>query len=371
MQLTNKLVSENASTVCNNDLKAQEVMKSTDAVLEEVIMSSNGLCELTSSHACTSHATVSEMKQLDDQNLEIVKAVERDEKACSSSLINSVYKPASAALNNTMQSGLASIAFISSTVIPHVYEDLDGIAINRNVTSNDLNNKFRNVGAQVSELVGQIKSIAKVQHDAAETLSNETFSASKAHSNESVPYYFAEFDSCKERLASTMTTLVELSDRAISEGKSQNSFVKQTVEDFAHNSIQCTKPVDPAPLMRECTVNSNLPSTPAEDILLRSFVFDGLGSGTSNVLFATAKSTLSNPDELQDDDNASRTSSASMSSHPSPRLKHRDMNANANRTDLTSFLQQHKRPVQVRGKNKCPSGLQSPSNYQSHKRMKR
>jgi hypothetical protein len=89
-------------------------------------------------------------------------------------------------------------------------------------------------------------------------------------------------------------------------------------------------------------------------------------------VIATAKTPLGHPEnsshELQDDDNASRTSSGSISSHPSPRLKYRDINAN--RTDST-LSQQHKRPVQVREKNKCPSGLPSPSNYQSHKRMKR
>jgi hypothetical protein len=375
MQLTNKLVSENASIVFNNDFKAKDVMKSTDAVLEGLIMSSNDLRELTSSYSFKSHATVSEMKQLDDQNLEIVKAVERDEKACSSSLVNSIYKPTSADMKNTMQLGLGSIAFISSTVIPKVNEDLDGIAMNRNVITNDMNDRFRTVGSQVSELTGKIKSIAKMQHDVAETLSNETLSASNAHSNESVPYYLTEFDSCKERLASTMTTLVELSERAISEGKSQSSIVEQSMEDFVHNRIQCTKPVDPAPLRSEFTFNSNLPSTPAEEILLRNFVFDGSESGHSNALsavIATSKTPLAHPEnsshELQDDDNASRTSSGSISSHPSPRLKYRDINAN--RTDST-LLQQHKRPVQVREKNKCPSGLPSPSNYQSHKRMKR
>ncbi|KAL3811844.1 hypothetical protein ACHAXA_009203 [Cyclostephanos tholiformis] len=379
MQLTNKLVSENASIVCNNDFKAKDVMKSTEAVLEEVIKSSNCLSELTSSYASISHATVSEMKQLNDQSLEVLKAVERDEKACSSSLINSVYKPTCADVKNTMQLGLNTIAFISSTVIPKVNGDLDGIATNRNVTANKMNDNLRTVGAQVSDLTGKIKSIAKMQHDAAETLSNETVSASNVHSNESVPYYLAELDSCKERLVSTMTTLVELSNRATSEGKSQSSIVEQSVEDFAHNQIQCTKPVDTAPSRSEFPINSNLSSTPVEDFLLKGFVFDGAGSSNytvTSVVTAASTSTSSlghseNPThESQDDDNASRTSYASTSSHPSPRLKYRDINANS--TD-SNTLRQLKRPVvQVtREKNKCPSGLPSPSNHHSHKRMKR
>ena len=125
MQLTNKFVSDNASVVCDNDLKAKEALKSTQAVLEEVSTSSNGHSELTASFASRSLATVSEMKQIDDQTLEVVKAVERDEKACSSSLINTIYKPISADMKNTMQLGLDTIALMNDTMVPNIIGDLE------------------------------------------------------------------------------------------------------------------------------------------------------------------------------------------------------------------------------------------------------
>jgi hypothetical protein len=375
MQLTNKLISDNALIVCNNDLKSNQTMKSTKAALEDVLTLSNGHIESTASFSSRSLATVLEMKQLDDQNIEIVKAAERDEKACSSSLINTIYKPTSADMKNTMQLGLNSIAFISGTVVPTVNADLDGITKNRKVTTNQMSDKFRNVSAQVSDMTGRIKSIAKTQHDVADTLGNTTLSASNAHSNESVPYYLAEVDSGKERLASTMTTLVELSSHSILEGKEQSSIIMQSVEDFAHNQIKCTEPVDPAPSRSECTFNRNLPSTPAEEILLKGVDFDGFWQEDSAVssTVATAVTSL-NPEnssqELHDDDNTSRTSSGSISSLPSPRLKYRDVNAN--HTD-SNKSRKHKLPVMrtIRQKSGCPSGLPSPSNHQSHKRMKK
>jgi hypothetical protein len=172
-----------------------------------------------------------------------------------------------------------------------------------------------------------------------------------------------------------MTTLVELSSHSILEGKEQSSIIMQSVEDFAHNQIKCTEPVDPAPSRSECTFNRNLPSTPAEEILLKGVDFDGFWQEDSAVssTVATAVTSL-NPEnssqELHDDDNTSRTSSGSISSLPSPRLKYRD--ANANHTD-SNKSRKHKLPVMrtIRQKSGCPSGLPSPSNHQSHKRMKR
>jgi hypothetical protein len=347
MQSTNKLVSESASIVHSNDLKANDTMQSTVTVLHEVMSLANNNKVSTNSFVSKSLATVAEMKQLDDQNLEIVKAVERDEKACSSSLINTIFKPTSADLKNVMQLGRNAIAYVNDTVITNANADLDGIATNRQDITNQMNDKFRSVNAQISEVTGKIQTIANTQYDIADTLGKETVAASYKHSNESVPYYEAEFDSGKERLISLMSTLAGSSSRAVSEGQVQSSIVEKSVEDFAHNKMQCTKAVDPAPKMSDCTFNCKLSSTPTEEILLRGFGSDGARPEESETS-ATLKDNSSQ--EMEDDDNASRTSSTSFitcaeHSQPSPRLKYRDINTTTNRStsESTNKTQHHKR----------------------------
>lgn len=346
MQSTNELVSENASIVHSNDLKANDTMQSTVAVLHEVMSIANNNNVSTNSFVSKSLATVAEMKQLDDQNLEIVKAVERDEKSCSSSLINTIFKPTSADLKNVMQLGQNAIAYVNDTVMTNANNDLDGIATNRQDITNQMNDKFRSVSAQISEVTGRIQTIAKTQYDIAHTLGEETLAASNKHSNEAVPYYEAEFDSGKERLTSLMSTLAGTSSRTVSEGQVQSSIVAMSVEDFAHNKMQCTKAVDPAPTMSDCTFNCKLSSTPAEEIILRGFDSDGVRPEESETAILKDNSSQ----EMEDDDNVSRTSSTSFitcaeHSLPSPRLRYRDINTKTNRStsESTNKTQHHKR----------------------------
>lgn len=387
MWSTNRLVSDKASMVRSNDLKAAETMKSTQQALNEVMMTSKAQHELAAMFASKSLNNVSEICQIDAGTSEIIKAVERDEKVCSASLINSVFKPTSAAMNETLQSSLDAMACVSKTYVPDLTADLDSIAGNRKVIMNHMEESFASVSSQVSDLAGTIASMAKTQFCAAEKLGNETLSVSNTYSNDTLPRLFAELDSGKEQLLSTVETLANTSTHSISEGVAQSSIVKQSVKHFAHDQIHCTIPVDPVPSKKEHTFSHNLSSTPDEEILLKGFDHEGSRSEDS------AESQLDDSSQgSHDEENVSRNSAASVSSAvpsslmrkgtrspsssttttslPSPRLKYRDTNTNQWSNPPSSTLSHHKRPAlnasSVGRKNRCPSGLPSPS-----KRIKR
>ena len=393
---TNQLVSDKASIVCNNDLKASQAMASSQSTLEEVVASSNVHHKLTADFASKSLATVSEMKQLDGQNSDVIKMAERDGKSCSTSLVNSVYKPTSADMKKTLQASLSAMTYVTNTVVQSVNEDIDDIAESRTSIANQMNDRYESASTQLSSMAGNVTSMAQAQYDIAMRLGDETLTTSNTHSNESVPYYFAELDSGKDKLLSAMNTLANNSTRTISEGKAHGLVVKQSVEDFAHNKMQCTKQVDSAPIRTECQFSHNLSSTPAEDEILKEADFDASQSEESTELssadvaassdIAAAHrlgSPIGQPDvdsshESQDDDNASRKSSGSISSLPSPRLKYRDTNTHHNQWDASSGSKSRKHHRHASSsttvgsrKNKCPSGLPAPSNHQSHKRRKK
>jgi len=393
MTSTNRLVSDKASIVRNNDLKANEAMKSTRNTLEEVMSSSNAHHELTTDFASKSVMAVSEMKQLDGQNSEVVKMAERDEKATSASLVNAVFKPTRSEMKKTLQTSLDAMAYVNDDVVPNVNRNLEDVAESRKSIANQMNDKFESARSQLSDMTGCVTSMAKTQHDVAERLGNETLAASNTHKNESVPYYYAELDSGKDKLLSTMTNLAESSTHAVSEGKAQGSIVKQSVKDFAQNKMQCSKPVDPAPSRKECNFSRNLSSTPAEDEILKGIYFDNTSqsedSTASSAAVAARKSdSPTHPDadtslESQDDDVPNRKSSGSSSSLPSPRLKFRDINANhgdssgpksrkhhRHTVNTSSVSRKNKAPSSVSRKNKCPTGQPSPSKQSSRKRTK-
>merc|ERR1712194_948862 len=218
--------------------------------------------------------------------------------------------------------------------------------------------------------------------DVAEKLGNETLAASNMHEKESVPYYYAELDSGKEKLVSSMTHLIESCSHVASEGMSQGSIAKQSVEDFAQTKMHCTKPVDPVPSRKECEFSHNLSSTPGEDEILKGMNIDDTASCKDSVASSTASAAhvaesfiQIDPDtsqESQDDDDIKRRSSESISSHPPPRLKSRDINANHGDYSSSKPRKHHRYAMSlssVSRKNKCPSG--QPASKQPRKRIKR
>ena len=398
VQSTNQLVSEKAVELSNNDLKASQAMASSQSTLEQVMTSSNAHHELTTDFATKSLTTVSEMKQLDSQNADVMKMAERDGKACSTSLVNSVFKPTCTDMKKTLQTSLGVMSYVNNTVVKNVNEDLDTLSESRKVIANQMNEKYDSASTQLSTMAGQITSIANAQHDAAKKLGNETSAKNNTYMNESVPYYYAELDSGKDKLVSTMTNLANDSSREVSAGKVQGTDMQLYVEDFAVNKMQCTKPVDAAPSKKTCQFSHHLSSTPAEHEIIKGTDLDGNTSQSEDSTSADLPppaaaaaplhhrsespihSEVDSSHESHDDDNASRKSSGSISSLPSPRLKYRDVNtANQQRevpSNSKASRRQHRLAVNTSSKggsrkNKCPSGLPTPTNHQSHKRRKR
>eukprot|EP00578_Thalassiosira_sp_NH16_P029435 CAMPEP_0181087506 /NCGR_PEP_ID=MMETSP1071-20121207/6308_1 /TAXON_ID=35127 /ORGANISM="Thalassiosira sp., Strain NH16" /LENGTH=1240 /DNA_ID=CAMNT_0023169397 /DNA_START=70 /DNA_END=3791 /DNA_ORIENTATION=- len=384
MQSTNQLLSNKASTVWNNDLKAGEAMKSTQSTLEEVMATSNTHTLMTDDFASRGITTVSEMKKLDNQNSEVMEMVDQDGQACSTSLINNVFKPTSADMKKTMQSSLKAMSYVTGKVVPNANGDLERIAESRKTIATQMSDSFGSASAQLSDLAGRVTSMATTQHDAADKLANETLALSNVHTSESVPYYYAELDSGKDKLMDTMTKLSETSTRVISEGKAQGFSVKQSVEDFARVKMQCAKPVDPVPMTKECRFSHSLSSTPADDVILEGADFNISLSEDRPLSCVTAGAATSKPEspvhpdadtshESHDDDDASRKSSGSLSSLPSPRLKCRDINVQNGGKSSIAKPRKHRRANNTPSVNgtKCPSGPLTQSSKHGRKRLKR
>ena len=389
LQTTNRIAKDRTSAVHSNDLKAAETMKSTQHTLKEVMKTSKSHHELAAGFASRSLTTVSEMDQLDAANSEVVKSAERDEKVCSTSFINSVLKPTSVSMNEMLQSSVDAIAYVNKTCVPNVTADLDSIAENRTVISSQMKEAFVGVSSKVSDMAGNVLSIATTQSSAAERLGNETQSKSHTYSNKIAPRFFAELDCGKQQLVSIVSHLGSVSAQSISEGITQGSIVKQSVTHFSQGQLHCTMPVDPAPQKKECNFNHELSSTLDEEVLLKGVNFDNSQQEDSAVSLPDDSSQGSHDDEILCRKSAasimmssslpsplSRKSSASAlsassSSLPSPRLKYRDTNTNQwDNVHSGPKLSKHKRPAgnasAVGRKNNCPSGLPSPS-----KRIKR
>ena len=379
LKTTNQFVSDKASAIHSVDLKAAEAMKSTQHTLKEVMKTTKSHHEMAAGLASKCLATASEMEQLDATSSEVIKSAERDEKVCSASLINGVLKPTSAAMNDTLGACLDAIAYVNTTCVPNVSADLDSIAENRKIVSSQMREAFVSVSSQVSHMAGNISSIATTQSSAAERLGNSISSQSNTYSNDVVPRLFAELDSGKEQLVSTVANLANVSAQSISEGRAQGAIVKQSVNQFSLGQLHCNVPVVPAPQKQECIFNNDLSSTPDEEILLKGINFDDAQPEDSVVNLPDDSSSQGS----QDDENVFRRSSPSMSSSslpsplsrsaslPSPRLKYRDTNTNQRDYSHPGPKSiNHKRSASnataIGRKNNCPSGLPSPS-----KRVKR
>ena len=320
-----------------------------------------------------------------------MKMTERDGKACPCSSPRTDMK-------KTLQSSLGVMSYVNNTVVKNVNGDLDSISESRKVIANQMNEKYESASTQLSAMAGQITSIANAQHDVAKKLGDETSAKNNTYMNESVPYYYAELDSGKDKLVSTMTDLSNNSSREVSAGKVQGTDMQLYVEDFAVNKMQCAKPVDAAPPKKTCQFSHNLSSTPAEHEIIKGTDLDGNASQSEDSTSAELpppaaaaaplhhrsespiQSEVDSSHESHDDDNASRKSSGSISSLPSPRLKYRDTNTANQQRDVPSnskpSRRQHRLAVNTSSKggsrkNKCPSGLPTPTNHQSHKRRKR
>ena len=401
VQSTNQLVSDKASIVHSNDLKASQAMASTQSTLEEVMSSSTAHHDLTTDFAMKSLATVSEMKQLDSQNSDVIKMAERDGKACATSLVNSVFKPTSADMKQTLQSSMSTMTIVKNHFVPSVNADIDGLSITRKEIAKKMNDKLESASTQLSAMAGQVTSIANSQHDIAKKLGDKTVTTSNTHTNESMPYYYAELDTGKDKLVSTMTNFAQESAQTISEGKGHGSVVKESMEDFAHNKMQCTKSVDTVPPRKECEFSRNLSSTPAEDEILKEAECDM--ASTQNDDSASVASVASHRSESpiqppvdadssresqeqdDDDDNASRKSSGSISSLPSPghqpRLKYRDINNQSDNVPppCPKPRKPHRLAVNTKAasatmssssrRNKGPSGLPTPTHHRLLKRQ--
>ena len=360
IQSTNQFVSEKATFVCNNDLKAEEAMKSTHKILTEVINSSTTHQQLTIDFASKSNSFLSEMKQMDRKNAEIASMIEKDGNSCSASLVTSVLNPTNSAVKSATQLSLDTFTYVNDVVFRDVNESLDDIANKRKFTASQLNTKFESSDSQILNLKKNVLAIATSQHDAVGRLCDETMTTSVAHQRQTVPYYVAELDSGKDKLISTMAQMVELSTGTISAGKAQGEIAKQSIEDFAHNKMQCTKPVAPAPLRKNFIFSSKLSSTPADDEILNRCYYDSSESENVTPLSLVACK-VEPPDadtsqESQEDDNSSRKSSGSLSSIPSPGLKQRDMNANHGELPSCPKYRKHPRHVvsSISKKNKAP-----------------
>eukprot|EP01082_Thalassiosira_pseudonana_P000333 g215.t1 g215 contig1:513216-517095(-) len=167
IQSTNQLVSGEASVICNNDLKASEAMKSTQSTLERVIMSSNAQLQLTTDFASKSVAAISDMKQLDTQNPQIVQMVERDGHACSKSLVNTVLKPTCLGVKKTVQSGLDAMAYVNNIVVRNINGGLDDIVVNRKAVATEMAEKIDSANSQLVDMKESVASMAKAGSDAA------------------------------------------------------------------------------------------------------------------------------------------------------------------------------------------------------------
>ncbi|KAL7554179.1 hypothetical protein ACHAWF_017567 [Thalassiosira exigua] len=385
VQSTNQLILEKSGILSNSDTRASKAMKSTYDTLEEVIASTSAHHNLTADFASQSLASISEMKHLDGQNADVVKMAERDGKAASTSLVNSVFKPTSVEMKRMLQTSTDNMTFVCGDVIPNMNSDLKDASESQQVVANEMSTKMGCAQSQLSDMMGQVTSIAKSQFDVAEKLGSRTVATKIAHEQESVPYYCAELDLGRDTLISTMNHVTETSSRSVLEGKAQGSAAKKSVEDFADIKMDCNAPVDPVPSMRECSFSHDLSSTPAEEVILQGIDFDSSQTQTSTLSCvevargASGSPTLdvdSSHDSQEDNDAASRKSSGSISSLPSPRLKFRDINVYHGDTIQAGLKsrRQHRstngKPSSVSRKNKCPSGMTIPSMH-SRKRSKR
>lgn len=373
MNSTNQRVSEKALLVQSNDLKANKIMKSVCATMQEVANSSSIHHQLATEFASKSLSVVSDIKIIDEKNAEVVNTAERDGKTCSACIVNGVFKPTVSDMKKTAKSSLEAMTFMSTSVIPDINGSLDDVASNRKLLASQMSESFQSAENHLSTMRESVKSIAKTQYDVADTLERDILSASDVHSRTSMASYSAELDSAKNKLVYTMTGMRDTCTRLISDGKDQSTTVSSSINDFSINKMRCGEPVNPAPAKRDSSFSHKLSSTPAIEMILESHEFDVSKPNDDSKPLAgevarrPQSPTLSDIDcfqEPQDDDNKSVHSAGSVASIPIPRLSYRDINViqeDSQRADKSSnhHLATGSSGGSIR-KTKLPSGLPNP-----------
>lgn len=376
IQSTNTVLSEEASAMLTNDLKASEQMQSTQNALEQIAIFSSNHYNLTSDYSTKNMALIEEMTQLDLQNAHIAHMVERDGQVVSKSLVNTVLKPTAAAMKKSAQNSLHTLMHVDNDVLKKANTALNDVTTNRKAVAADVDTKLRAVGKQVSGLKENIASFAKSQHDIAVELSDDIMKSSASIKETSIPYFIAELDASKNKLISTITDMSETTASTINTNMTQNVSVKQSIQDFALNKMQCNKPAPSAPAINDCKYSSDLSSTPAETVIFEGHNFNTVENEDSNdcakeeskelIVNYSGDPDTSSEHVMNEDDNTSTISSGSTSAAaPSPGagLQFRDINVNPASIASNAKQRKHLRQINAVGASKIskrPSGLQQP-----------
>lgn len=383
VKTTNQIVSEKAALLHTNDSKADETMKSTCATLEQVVNSSNSHQHLAGEFATKSISLVSEIKDIDGKNAEVIKTAERDGKNCSACIVNGVFKPTVAEMKKTVKSSLEAMSNVGTSVIPDINGTLDDVGSKRRLLANQMGTSFESAENQLSKMRETVEAIARSQYDAAETLGNDISSASDNHAKTAISSYSAELDSVKDKLISTMAEMGDSCTQLISEGKTHSTTTSSSINEFSVNKMQCNEAVDPVPAKRDCSFSRELSATPATESILEGHNFDvprpedddskRAAHDDEEKSQSSCLSEIETSHESQEDDNRSvhsvgSVTSMSVASMSGPRLTSRDINVNAHNQSHKSS--KHHRATGSSGssmrKSKHTSGLPNP-----RKRVKR
>ena len=390
---TNSLMSEKVACVITNAASARDAMCSSQNTLEQMLVNTNEQYQLATDFASKSLSTLSDVRQIDQRGGDIVKFAERDGKSCVSSLVNSVFRPTSDAMKQSLNSSLNAADSISNTIVENVVAEFSSLAERRKVVATQLSNRLDNAATNLNSTAKAVTANIESQNEVLSKLQDNVLSTSKAHEQQAVPYYHAELDAGKEKVVSCMVNLSDASSKFSSGGRLRTSEVKQHLSEFANDKMSCTDPVDPAPARRACDYSSALTSTPAEADILRNIDLRDSQvdeeDDTSTQPVATKSGQMSHKEgmslDVYEDDNASnesrKNSGGSIRSIPSPRLRFRDVNQfNLDPTSQTATKvsnhpperKEHSRSnsasiPKASTKNKQIPGLPNPS----RKRMKR
>ena len=386
IQSTNKSLTDESSILLNNDLQASKALHTAQESFVRISDLSNKQSQLSGEYSTNSMKHVSEIKHIDSQNTHIAQMVERDGNACSKSLTNAVLKPTKSEIKKTAKSSIETLAHIDNDVLQRANAVLGEIANKRKELATGINDKLQAVDIEMTTLKENVASIAKSQDVTAGKLSNDVISSCSTLQQSSAPYFIAELDTSKENLVSTITSMSQSVISTITENKAQGAAVKEAVEDFSQNKIQCNKPTPPAPEKKHCKYSTKLSSTPAEEIILKGHIFNPTPAERDDSAYPSEVACKPTDDQedadisqdTNDDDNKSTMSSGSYSSYiPSPGgLKSRDINVSHGELPPSMKSRNHsKLSINTAGptkKNKIPSGLRTPSDSsQSRKRMRK
>lgn len=381
IEATNKSVSEETSIVLNNDLKASDIMHSTQNALEQIGNISTKHYLLASEYSSNHFSIIADIKKLDSQSTQIAQMAERDGNECWKFLVNTVLTPTTAEVKKSMQRSLDALMQVNNNVLQPGNLTLDDISDKREVVASKINSTLENVDFSLCGLKENVVSIVESQHVTSRKLNDDVMALHTTFQNTSVPYIIADLDASKEKLVSTISSMSQSTVNTITENTAQSVILKKSIQDFAQNKMQCDTAVPPAPVKRECNYNTILSSTPADEIILKGQILNPSerdDSMSSSEL--SGKATTNDQDEIDtsqdsnDDDNRSTLSSGSISiSFPSPGLKSRDINVYHGEPPSGPRPRRHSRPTVSMGsfakKNKIPSGLRTPSG--SRKRMRK